>query len=92
MTDRPPTPADTRRIFPRKLPARYAGILMPLVLSVLMTAIVSGLSTLMAVGATPAFPARWLGAWGVSWTVAFPTLIVVLPMVRRIVGVLVEPA
>ncbi|WP_411970259.1 DUF2798 domain-containing protein [Mesorhizobium sp. BH1-1-4] len=31
-------------------------------------------------------------AWGLSWLVAFPTLILVLPMVRRIVGVLCEPA
>jgi Protein of unknown function (DUF2798) len=74
----------------RKLPARTAGIVMPLVLSVLMTAVVSAVSTALNLGFTTAFAARWLGAWGVSWLVAFPTLLAVLPLVRRIVGWLVE--
>lgn len=38
----------------RKLPARYAGIVMPLLLSVLMTLVVSGISTLRILG--PARP------------------------------------
>ena len=73
----------------RKLPARCAPIVMPLVLSILMTAVVSVISTLRSLGATPAFVATWPGAWALSWLVAFPTLLVVLPMVRRIVGCLV---
>ncbi|WP_157385690.1 DUF2798 domain-containing protein [Mesorhizobium sp. STM 4661] len=72
----------------RKLPARYAAILSPLVLSLLMTFIVSLISTLKSLGFHPALPAIWLAAWGLSWLVAFPTL----PMVRRIVGWLCEPA
>lgn len=70
----------------RKLPARYAPIVMPFVLSVLMTAVVSVVSTLRSLGATPVFLATWPGAWGLSWLVAFPTLLVVLPLVRRIVA------
>ncbi|SDJ86354.1 Protein of unknown function [Bradyrhizobium sp. Rc2d] len=73
----------------RKLPARYAPIVMPFVLSILMTAVVSVISTLRSLGATPAFLATWPGAWGLSWLVAFPTLLVVLPLVRRIVACLV---
>ncbi|WP_370154715.1 DUF2798 domain-containing protein [Ferrovibrio sp.] len=75
----------------RKLPARYNGIVMPLVLSVLMTFIVSGISTLTSLGFTAALPAKWAEAWALSWIVAFPTLVFVLPLVRRIVGRLVEP-
>jgi hypothetical protein len=33
-----------------------------------------------------------MSAWMASWMFAFPTLLVVLPIVRRIVGVLVQPA
>ncbi|PDT88216.1 hypothetical protein CO669_21570 [Bradyrhizobium sp. Y36] len=69
----------------RKLPARYA----PIVLSILITAIVSVISTLRSLGPTPAFPATWPGACGLSWPVAFPTLLLVLPLVRRIVACLV---
>lgn len=76
----------------RKLPARYAAILSPLVLSLLMTFIVSLISTLKSLGFHPALPAIWLAAWGLSWLVAFPTLLLVLPVVRRIVGWLCEPA
>jgi uncharacterized membrane protein len=37
----------------RKLPARYAPIVMPFVLSILMTAVVSVISTFRSLGATP---------------------------------------
>ena len=77
---------------PRRLPARFAGVVMPFVLSILMTFIVSGISTLKSVGATPDMPAAWMGAWGVSWLVAFPALLLLLPVVRRIVALVVEPA
>jgi len=33
-----------------------------------------------------------MSAWMASWLVAFPTLLVVLPVVRRIVAALVQPA
>jgi hypothetical protein len=73
-----------------KLPARYAAVVMPLVLSVIMTFVISGISTLKSLGPTPAFLSTWPTAWGLSWLVAFPTLIAVLPLVRRIVAFTVE--
>lgn len=81
----------TSRSKPRgKLPARYAAFAMPLVLSVLMTFVVSAISTLKSLGPTAAFLATWPSAWALSWLVAFPTLLVVLPLVRRIVAFVVE--
>ena len=73
-----------------KLPARCAAIVMPLVLSGLMTFVVSAISTLRSLGPTPAFIATWPGAWAISWLVAFPTLLAVLPLVRKIVALAVE--
>ena len=73
-----------------KLPARYAAIVMPLVLSVLMTFVVSAISTPRSLGPTSAFIATWPAAWAISWLVAFPTLLVVLPLVRKIVAFAVE--
>ena len=73
-----------------KLPARYAAIVSPLVLSLLMTFIVSFISTLKSLGPQPNLPSVWLTAWGLSWLMAFPTLLLVLPAVRRIVGWLCE--
>ncbi|MDR6104329.1 hypothetical protein QE369_004526 [Agrobacterium larrymoorei] len=74
-----------------RLPARYGAILMPMVLSILMTFVVSLIATVRAIGFTEDFMIRWLPAWGLSWFVAFPTLLLVLPLVRRIVNALVEP-
>lgn len=90
MTDTVPPRARRPIARFRKLPARYAGIVMPLVLSGLMTLIVSGIATALNVGVVPDLPARWSQAWGASWLVAFPTLLAVLPVVRRIVGAVVE--
>jgi hypothetical protein len=74
----------------RKLPARYISIMTPLILSVLMTFIVSFISTVKNLGIRPELPHNWIMAWGLSWLVAFPTLLLVLPAVRRIVGWLCE--
>ncbi|MCC0804842.1 DUF2798 domain-containing protein [Methylobacterium sp. W2] len=74
------------------LPPRSQGLLMPLVLSVLMTLIVSAIATYKTLAPGAAFLEHWPPAWALSWVVAFPTLLLVLPLVRRIVGFLVRPA
>jgi hypothetical protein len=66
-----------------KLPARYATVVMPFFLSVIMTCVVSLISTLRGVGFDAGFFPLWLGSWALSWLVAFPTLLLVLPLVRR---------
>jgi hypothetical protein len=56
-----------------------------------MTFIVSLIATVRAVGISDFSASEWMSAWGLSWMVAFPTLLLVLPLVRRIVGLLVAP-
>ena len=73
-----------------KLPARYGSLVMPLLLSILMTCIVSAISTLRGVGFAPNFVHVWLSAWLISWLVGFPTLLLVLPVVRRATAALVR--
>ena len=69
--------------------ARFAPVLFGLILSGMMSLIVSGLSTYRALGLTPDFAALWMGNWAMSWAIAFPTVLVVAPITRRIVGRLV---
>ncbi len=76
----------------KKFPAKAATIVMPLILSIIMTCIVSAISVLRSTGFTLDFVHLWPGAWLLSWFIAFPTLLIVLPAVRRIVGALVEKA
>lgn len=76
----------------RKLPQSYSRFLMPLVLSIFMSAIVSAVATATSVGLGPDFVLRWPNAWGASWIVAFPSLLLLLPVVRRIVAwMVVQP-
>lgn len=74
----------------RKLPARYIGLVQPLVLSIFMSLVVSGVATIKNIGLAPDFFPAWMSAWGVSWLIAFPTLLLVLPLVKRIVALVVD--
>ena len=74
----------------RKLPARYATLVMPFFLSVLMTCLVSFISTLRSVGWSADVLQVWLGSWAVSWLIAFPVLLLVLPLVRRLTSLFVS--
>lgn len=85
-----PSPTSTRTAGLRKLPARYAGLVMPLFLSLFMTCIVSLVSTLRGIGLAEHFLSIWLSSWGLSWLIAFPTLLMVLPLVRRLTALVVE--
>ncbi|MHC1550842.1 DUF2798 domain-containing protein [Phyllobacterium sp. K27] len=73
-----------------KLPHSFARFIAPLLLSIFMSAIVSAVATITGVGFGPDFGARWLNAWGASWIVAFPSLLVMMPIVRRIVSLTVR--
>lgn len=75
-----------------KLPHRAIHIVMPLFLSIIMTFVITLISTLTGVGpSSPVFFATWMKSWGFSWVVAFPTIVFVLPLVRKMVTHIVEP-
>jgi hypothetical protein len=74
----------------RKLPARYAAVVMPFLLSLLMTCLVSLIATARSVGLTPELLRLWPGSWLLSWLVAFPVTLLVLPLVRRLTLAIVE--
>jgi hypothetical protein len=75
----------------RRLPARYGTVVLPFLLSIVMTFVVSAIATLRALGPSPDFLATWPVAWGLSWLVAFPTLLLILPLVRRLMALIVAP-
>ena len=71
------------------IPARFAPVLFGLILSGMMSCIVSGLSTVRALGLVDGFALLWLGNWALSWAIAFPAVLIVAPITRRIVARLV---
>jgi hypothetical protein len=73
------------------IPARFAPVLFGLILSGLMSCIVSGIATFRVLDAGAPMLGAWMAAWTYSWAVAFPTVLFVAPMTRRIVARLVTP-
>ncbi|MFW1800536.1 DUF2798 domain-containing protein [Acinetobacter nematophilus] len=76
----------------RKIPNRYASIVLPFFLSIIMTFIVSCISTLRSMGFNNFSAHTWISAWGISWLIAFPVLLLVLPIVRKITTLIVQPS
>ena len=67
------------------IPKKFAPVLFSLMLSGLMSALISGISTFRLSGAQPGFTGLWLCAWLTAWLVAFPVVLVVAPLTRKAV-------
>jgi len=72
------------------IPSQSGPILFGFILSALMSFLVSGISTFGNVEPAEGFLGLWVRAWLPSWLIAFPMVLVIAPIARRIVGGLVE--
>ncbi len=73
-----------------KFPARAMIFLVPFFLSLVMSGIVALISTIRALGFTSDVLTPWISSWGLSWMIAFPTVLFVLPIARRVSLMLVK--
>ena len=73
----------------KKIPATWRWFVMPLLLTFFMTAIVSAISTIHAAGNNWTVN-LWLGSWLFSWIIAFPTILVVLPLLNKFLQHVIE--
>ena len=73
-----------------KLPQRALIFLVPFFLSLVMSGIVSFISTVKALGFSWLLVSPWLSSWGISWAIAFPTVLFVLPFARKLSLLLVR--
>lgn len=73
-----------------KLPQRALIFLVPFFLSLVMSGIVSFISTVKALGFSWLLVSAWLTSWGISWAIAFPTVLFVLPFARKLSLLLVR--
>ncbi|WP_334136355.1 DUF2798 domain-containing protein [Acinetobacter schindleri] len=71
-----------KKIVP-KFHAKHLNWLMPLILSGIMSGAISCFNMLLNKGWSDQFISLWLHAWSMSWMMAFPLILVVLPLVRR---------
>ena len=69
-----------------RIPARFAPLLFGALLSAVMVAIVSAFVLATTQGLHAGLPAQWVRSCLTTWPVAFPTVTVVAPWVRRVVA------
>ena len=69
-----------------RIPARFSPILFSALLSAIMVCIVSAFVLATSQGIHAGFASQWLTSCATTWPVAFPTVAIVAPWVRRVVG------
>ncbi|MCH2183639.1 MAG: DUF2798 domain-containing protein [Mariniblastus sp.] len=76
------------------LPCKCATYAFSLFMSFFMSGVVSLVVSLVNVGWSEAFWFVWLKAWLLSFLIAFPTIVAVTPIVRKLVNLVVaaEPS
>ena len=73
-----------------KLPPKFAVVVMPLLMSGLMSGIICMVNLLRAMGWSVNVWRAWPGSWLLAWAVAFPTVMVVMPLVKKLTVKLVR--
>ena len=69
-----------------RIPARFAPIVFGALLSAIMVAIVSAVVLATTRGIDSTFTSRWAASCLTTWPIAFPTVTLIAPWVRRLVG------
>jgi hypothetical protein len=75
-----------------KVSSKYSNLLFGGMLSIIMVTIISGSVVLVNQGLTPELPRQWLKGFITAWPIAFSTVLIVAPQVRKIVAKLTTPA
>ncbi len=66
-----------------KIHPKHLAWLMPLFLSGIMSGAISCFNMIINKGLVDGFFSLWLHAWSLSWLMAFPLILVMLPLVRK---------
>ena len=73
------------------IPKRFENVVFGLLLSAMMSFLVTGISNVMNIGVSdPDFLFKWMRSWGTNWAFAFPVVLFVAAIVRKIVHGLVK--
>ncbi len=66
------------------IPSRYLPQVQSFLLALVMTLIMSFFITFINLGFIEKFTNIWMHAWGVAFVIAFPTLLLIVPYVRKL--------
>lgn len=72
--------------------AKYADLLFALFMAIFMSGLMSFVVTLFNIGLIDGLLFIWLRAWGFAFCVAFPTIVIVAPIAKKLVAKFVNGA
>ena len=64
---------------------KLSKLLFPFILSGMMSCLISGITTLKAVGLIPNFFGLWMSAWIIAGLFAFPSVMICAPIAQKLV-------
>src|SRR6266487_4975077 len=70
----------------RRLDPKYAPLLVPAIMAIAMSFVMSLVQTIARLGFTPNLASAWLTSFAIGAAVAIPTAILVAPRARRLAG------
>jgi len=70
---------------------KYQKVLFAFLMALMMSGIMSLVISVFNLGLHANIVHIWLKAWGFAFVVAFPTIMLVAPIVQRLVNRLIEP-
>jgi hypothetical protein len=73
------------------IPTQYSHYVFSFFMSLLMSGIMSGCITIFNLGWIADLWQIWLQAWAGAFVIAFPTIVLITPLVRRLVLAVVKP-
>jgi hypothetical protein len=72
------------------VPAKHQHILVGFLMALLMSCIMSFVISVINVGWIDAIASIWLKAWGTAFIIAFPIILLIGPVVRKLAAKLVK--
>lgn len=72
------------------IPAKYTPLVFAFFMSMLMAFLMSAVLTFINLGAIPDFFSRWMRAFAIAWICAFPAVLVMVPLARKLVTLCVK--
>ncbi|MBI4978430.1 MAG: DUF2798 domain-containing protein [Spirochaetes bacterium] len=74
----------------KKFPKIIAPVLFAFIMALLMPFIMTFFIVLITAGWSDLFFIRWMKAYGIAFVIAFPAILLLAPLVRKIVAALTE--
>ena len=86
-----PAHPEESKVTARRVDPKYARLLVPTIMAIAISLVVSLAQTIIRLGFTPGLVPAWLTSFGIGVLVAVPTAVLVAPCAQRLASHLTEP-